>query len=283
MGGEGKGGGGWDPVGGNQQSGYSAFQPGQTAAGSTHPYFGGTVDPNHPDFQYYQQGWDKAQQDYDAQQSSTRGMQELFAGMMRPPEAYRPPEVDWSSRGDASFDTVKGLLGDLGEDGSSIYGFTGGKWQVLDKAGVPEDLQYGFSKTGEDYASGVGTREQLFKDYTDAAGSAADYVNSQITNERSNAALMGIKYDITDEQKAQRINDYFATLWTESQQADLQSAMDVWGDPKGFTGFTVTRGDASTQAQGNESVTTAVTTGTKPKRKSPLDDTLEESKSILGD
>lgn len=286
MGGGGKGGGGeWNPVSGNQQSGYAAFQPGQTAAGSTHPYFGGTVDPSHPDFRYYQQGWDKAAQDYAGQQQQRNSIEEMFSAF-KPPEPYRPPEIDWSTREDASFDRIKGMLGEIGSDNpNGMYAFQNGRWGIADKTSDLTGLQYGYSSTGDDFASGIGKREQLFGDYTTAASSAVDYVNTAINTERSNAALMGVKYDITDEQKAERVNNYFATLWSDKQQGDLEAVMKEWGDPKGFEGFTVTRGTATTGAGGDAASTTdAVSYGAQPKRKSPLeeDDTLGGNNSILG-
>jgi hypothetical protein len=92
---------------------------------------------------------------------------------------------------------------------------------------------------------GESDRDQLYSGYMDAANSAADNVNSEIADESSNARLLGVEYDITDDQKQQRIGDYFATLWGEGQQSQLEGLMDKWGKPKGFEGFSVARGDGS--------------------------------------
>ena len=92
---------------------------------------------------------------------------------------------------------------------------------------------------------GESDRDQLYSGYMDAANSATDNVNSEIADESSNARLLGVEYDITDDQKQQRIGDYFATLWGEGQQSQLKGLMDKWGEPEGFEGFSVARGDGS--------------------------------------
>jgi len=92
---------------------------------------------------------------------------------------------------------------------------------------------------------GESDRDQLYSGYMDAANSATDNVNSEIADESSNARLLGVEYDITDDQKQQRIGDHFATLWGEGQQSQLEGLMDKWGKPKGFEGFSVARGDGS--------------------------------------
>lgn len=95
---------------------------------------------------------------------------------------------------------------------------------------------------------GENRRDSLYSNYLDAAGSATDYVNTEISRELANAQLLGIDYDITDEAKSTRINDYFATIWGEGQQSQLEALMGEWGNPKGFEGFTIVRGDESTYA-----------------------------------
>lgn len=91
---------------------------------------------------------------------------------------------------------------------------------------------------------GENARDALYSNYLDAAGSATDFINAQINEEIANAQLLGIDYNITDEMKSGRISDYFASIWGEGQQGQLQALMDEWGNPKGFEGWTVTRGDA---------------------------------------
>ena len=115
-------------------------------------------------------------------------------------------------------------------------------------------------------AQGQSQRDAMFSDYIDAAGLATDYVNSEISNELANANLLNIDYNVTDEQKATRINDYFATIWGEGQQTDLETYIKEFGDPEGFEGFTVTRGDGSKYTGTGEAATeeTIATSGTRP-------------------
>lgn len=116
-------------------------------------------------------------------------------------------------------------------------------------------------------AQGTANRDAAYAEYMDAASTATDYVNSQVNEERANAALLGIDYGMTDEIKAQRINDYFATLWGEGDQSTLESYMKEWGDPTGFTGFSVTRGDGSTtQTKDGSTTTVGVSTTDKSPR-----------------
>lgn len=91
---------------------------------------------------------------------------------------------------------------------------------------------------------GENRRDSLYSNYLDAAGTATDYINQQVTQELSNARLLGIDYDITDEQKGARISDYFASIWGEGQQSQLEALMGEWGNPEGFTEWSVVRGDA---------------------------------------
>jgi hypothetical protein len=105
-------------------------------------------------------------------------------------------------------------------------------------------------------ASGLANRDKAYSGYLNAAGQAADYVNNQIKGEQANAALLGINYDMNDAVKSQRINDHFASLWSEGDQASLDSYMKEFGNPEGFTGFSVKRGTAPVAAA--EAVTTKV-------------------------
>lgn len=97
-------------------------------------------------------------------------------------------------------------------------------------------------------AAGIAERDQLFGSYMDAASSATDFIGSEIDRERSNARLLGIDYTMTDEIKSTRINDYFASIWGEGEQGRLDALMGEWGNPQGFSGYTVTRGDGSKYA-----------------------------------
>lgn len=127
-------------------------------------------------------------------------------------------------------------------------------------------------------AQGESDRDSAYADYMDAAGSSTDYVNAEIAKERANAKLLNIDYDMTNDVKAQRVNDYFATVWGEGQQSKLDQLMGEFGNPEGFTEYAVTRGDASTY--GNEETGTENPVGgtvgtTKRGISSPLDEDEE--------
>lgn len=96
----------------------------------------------------------------------------------------------------------------------------------------------------------INERDSIYSNRMDAATSAVDYINRQIAEEQSNAALMGVDYQITDETKAQRINNYFASIWGESDESKLNQLMKDYGNPTGHKGFTVVRGVA-TEAKGD--------------------------------
>ncbi len=108
---------------------------------------------------------------------------------------------------------------------------------------------------------GQNRRDALYAPYLDAAGSATDFVNTEVNQEIANSRLLGIDYSITDEQKSTRINDYFATVWGEGQQSQLEALMREWGNPQGFEGFTVTRGDASRYGGTGDATEEQVTPG----------------------
>jgi hypothetical protein len=132
---------------------------------------------------------------------------------------------------------------------------------------------------------GVQERDQLFTQYMDAASAAADYVNAEIQDEMANAKLIGVDYDITDEQRQQRINNYFATIWGEGQQSQLQQLMDEYGSPKGFEGWTVQRGDPSAYAGAQEPGKEVSVGASKPLPPTLLTDeeeTLGAGTTVLG-
>ncbi len=123
-------------------------------------------------------------------------------------------------------------------------------------------------------AEGIAKRDSMYGNYLTAAGSATDYVNSQIDKERSNAALLGIDYNLDDAKKAERISNYFATVWGEGDQTQLEQAMSEWGNPSGFTDWTITRGDASAHqsADGGEETLVGTSQGKKILSGSLVDD-----------
>ena len=134
---------------------------------------------------------------------------------------------------------------------------------------------------------GTSDRDALYSKYMSSASSAADFVTNEISKEQANAALLGIDYAMDDTLKSQRINDYFATMWGEGDQSRLEALMNQWGNPSGFSGFTVTRGDASVygdRAKGKEK-SIAVSTGLKPTLATEENDDEEKlgaSSNVLG-
>ena len=84
--------------------------------------------------------------------------------------------------------------------------------------------------------SDISRRNTLFSGYVTAADTAADYINNQINEERANAALLGIDYQLTDELKQQRINKYFNTLWGAGDELELDNLIKEYGNPTGFDG-----------------------------------------------
>lgn len=84
--------------------------------------------------------------------------------------------------------------------------------------------------------SDISRRNTLFSGYMTAAESAVDYINNQINEERSNAALLGIDYQLTDELKQQRVNKYFDSLWGAGDELELDNLIKDYGNPTGFDG-----------------------------------------------
>lgn len=135
--------------------------------------------------------------------------------------------------------------------------------------------------------AGLNSRDALYSEYMNAAGTAVDFVNQQIRDEMANSKLLGIDYGITDEQKSQRISDYFASLWGEGQQAKLEGLFNEWGQPEGFEGFNIARGDAGNLNPDPASEKTVGTgKGTAPTKRTVIaedeDDVLGRTGSVLG-
>ena len=84
--------------------------------------------------------------------------------------------------------------------------------------------------------SDISRRNTLFSGYMTAAETAVDYINQQINEERANAALLGVDYQLTDELKQQRINKYFDMLWGAGDELELDNLIKEYGNPTGFDG-----------------------------------------------
>ena len=131
---------------------------------------------------------------------------------------------------------------------------------------------------------GENRRDALYANYMDAMGSATDFVNAEIDKEMANARLLGIDYNIDDEMKSARISDYFATVWGEGEQAELEGLFSKWGPVKGFSGEWQKRGDGSKYAADTGPASETVVSTSAPLRPTPLDEeeTLEAGANVLG-
>jgi len=145
------------------------------------------------------------------------------------------------------------------------------------------------SSINEDYLSnqeeqkrqqGIQDRDQLYSEYLDAVDKATNYVNQQIDQERSNADLLGVKYDLTDDMKNQRISDYFASIWGAGQQQQLEDLFGKWGNPEGFDDWLIVRGDAANVKPQEEGKMTEVQGATN--RPSTLPTLEDEEDDLLG-
>ena len=67
-------------------------------------------------------------------------------------------------------------------------------------------------------------RDAMISGYMDAANDATSFVTDKIAGEKSNAAMMGVNYNMSDEIKNERISNYFSSIWSEGNQADLEGS-----------------------------------------------------------
>ena len=193
---------------------------------------------------------------------------------------------------------------DFGRAEGKIYGGEGGPSSGgFDIEGFLSGLGGG-GGGGSDYAAqlaaqrekdritfGENERDALYSDYLTAAESATDFINLSETERIANEDLLGIDHPIrTDEQKAIMINDYFATVWGEGQQQRLDTLFGEFGNPSGFEGFTVTRGDGSVYdtREGDETVVASTGSsvgGVGNRNRKLVDDTIlteTGQESVLG-
>jgi hypothetical protein len=110
-------------------------------------------------------------------------------------------------------------------------------------ASINED--YLANQEDQKRTEGISRRDELYADYLDSVDKATNYVNDQIEQERANADLLGVQYNMDDSIKNERISDYFASIWGAGQQSELEKLMTDWGNPEGFDDWLIVRGDAS--------------------------------------
>lgn len=191
--------------------------------------------------------------------------------------AWEQPVVEEPSGGSDPFDWMSALahLDAVGRD-------------AREKSAEAYQLQIAGQRQAQEKAQqeyGRGQTNDAYSNYVNASSSATDFINAQIEGERANAALLGTDYDVTDEQKTERISNYFATIWGEGDQARLEGLIGQYGNPSGFQGFQTKRGDGSKYVGTSTTETSEGTsTGLRPgkKKKSTLATLAEEDTPILG-
>ena len=115
-------------------------------------------------------------------------------------------------------------------------------------------------------AAGIKDRDTLYRTYMSSVDDAISFIDAQIKKESAAAALMGVDYDITDEMRQKRVSDYFATVWDDASQSQLEGLINKWGKPKGFKDFILQRGNPADVPGTTESKkeTVATSKGQKP-------------------
>jgi hypothetical protein len=156
--------------------------------------------------------------------------------------------------------------------------------EASNKKSEDSAAQYKQQLADQERLAGVAKRDSLYSDYMTAASKATDYVNSEIQNEQANAKLFGLGYNVTDEQKTTRIQDYFSTIWGEGDHKALLSSMQTWGNPEGFTALPLERGTGKTYEVKPAKVETIATSqGMTPAPKPTLltdEQTLSKSSTL---
>jgi len=79
--------------------------------------------------------------------------------------------------------------------------------------------------------TGQNDLDKAYGNYLEASGSATEYINQQISDQRTNAALLGVDFNITDQQKSDRISNYFASIYNETDFTQLTDLNEEFGDP----------------------------------------------------
>jgi len=206
------------------------------------------TDTNHPLYSYYQYGYSAAQAEARAaqqRQQSEQSMQAMMAMMARAQQEQA-----------AQFQQQM-------------------RQAEIDRAAREEAARR---------EAGIKRRDQLFSERLTNASLATDYITQQLNEEASTARLMGVDFNVTDEQKAGRISDYFATLWGEGSERELESLIKEWGAPEGFSGtWDIVRGNAKNFTdQTKPDTSTTIATGKGVPRLATLATLDDEEEALLG-
>lgn len=221
------------------QMGYDAFDPNRE----------GTLDTND---QYYQAGHDAAAADYQQQLYMESAMQELIASLSQPAvPSYNPVTDENASYADLVeyFGGTEAMDQTTQTPFTALYWTTGedgvGSWMhghLADIVGEEDVLAYNL-ETGESVGEAVTSRNSLYQSYLDAGSRATEVVNDILASQAANAAILGIDFDISDEEKMQMINDEFANFWDTERQSEIERLFDTYGTPEGFEEFTFVLGN----------------------------------------
>ena len=124
----------------------------------------------------------------------------------------------------------------------------------------------------------------MFSERLTNASLATDYITNQLNEEASTARLMGVDFNVSDDQKSSRISDYFATLWGEGSERELEALIKEWGSPEGFTGtWDIVRGNAKNFTdQAKPGASTTIATGKGVPRLATLATLDDEEEAMLG-
>jgi hypothetical protein len=99
-------------------------------------------------------------------------------------------------------------------------------------------------------AEGRAHLDELFAGKLDAANRAKTEVEAQITNELAHAATHGLDYAVTDQERADRINNLFGDYWSEGQETDISNYTRDFGDSKHVWTLPIVRGTKPGSATG---------------------------------
>ena len=230
-------------------AGYGAFQSGQPDPSTAR------IKTNDPFFDYYKYGYSAAQSEARAaqqRQQSEHAMSAMMANMARAQQEQSTQFQQMMQQTES------------------------------DRAAKEEAARVAAERARRE--AGIKQRDQLFSERLTNASLATDYITNQLNEEASTARLMGVDFNVTDEQKASRISDYFATLWGEGSERQLESLIKEWGSPEGFSGtWDIVRGNAKNFAdQTKPGTSTTIATGNGVPRLATLATMADEEEALLG-
>ncbi len=125
---------------------------------------------------------------------------------------------------------------------------------------VDYDAMLAEQQAEQEKTSALAQIDALYTSKFDAANTATDLVNDEINDEMSHAAVAGLDYTMTDATKQKRINNEFASYWTDAQESSLASLVEQYGDNGYAWDLPITRGD-STLATSSKDKTEATSAG----------------------